>query len=206
MLSYRTTSQYEKGLEIVGKIGLFEGDISGEGTFNRVFDSPFIIGEVDIATSSYGLNSNYRIYAWMNQTDHVDLSDSTKDNLDNSGFGFSLDQQVSNDSTIFARYGYQDGDVSEFDHNVTFGGQMIGNAWRRGNDVLGFAYGLSKTSSKFRDASGVSSNEHYIETYYKYWTNGNLSISPDIQYVINPSGDDRKDDILIYSMRMQLDF
>ncbi|MEK7850528.1 MAG: carbohydrate porin, partial [Deltaproteobacteria bacterium] len=210
-LGYRFTSIYSTGMEVVGRVGLFEGDISGEGTFSRVFDRPFVIGELDIKTSYYGLGGNYRIYGWVNQNSHSTW-DGSDDDETNQGFGLSLDQRVSNDVTLFARYGIQDEDVSNFGQVVTVGGQIIGNGWRRGNDAIGIAYGLSKTSDKYEDVSlatdGYEANgdEHYIEAYYKYYANANLTISPDLQYVVNPGGDEEKDAILIYGARMQLTF
>jgi len=208
-IGYRFTSIYDKGLKVVGRIGMFEGD----GDFKDVLDRPFIIAELDTWMPFYGLNGNYRIYGWVNNNKHTDLLDSSKDNLSNQGFGISLDQQVSNDITLFARYGMQDGDVSKFDKAFTAGGQLIGNGWRRANDVIGIAYGASHVSSKYKKASlgldGYAANadyEQYLEAYYKYWANNNLSISPDIQYVINPGGDNAKDSIFIYGVRMQATF
>lgn len=207
--AYRFTSIYNKGLNVVGRVGMFEGD----GDFKDVVDRPFLIAELDIWRPYYGLNGNYRIYGWVNEKKHTDLLDSSKNNLSNQGLGISIDQQVSNDITLFARYGMQDKDVSKFDQVFTIGGQIIGNQWRRANDVIGIAYGASHVSSKYQVASlgldGYSANadyEHYIEAYYKYWANKNLSISPDIQYIVNPGGDKEKDDIFIYGARMQATF
>jgi len=206
---YRFTSIYDKGLKVVGRIGMFEGD----GDFKDVLDRPFLVAELDTWMSFYGLNGNYRIYGWLNNNKHTDLLDSSKDNLSNQGFGVSLDQQVSNDIILFARYGMQDEDVSKIDRVFTAGGQLIGNGWRRANDVIGIAYGASHVSGKYKEASlgldGYAANadyEQYLEAYYKYWANNNLSISPDIQYVINPGGYNAKDSVFIYGVRVQAAF
>lgn len=207
--AYRFTSVYEKGLKIVGRVGIFEGD----GNFKDVLDKPFLIAELDMWMPYYGLNGNYRIYGWVNKKDHTDLLDSSKDNLSNQGAGLSIDQQMSNEITLFSRYGIQDGDVSKFDRVFTVGGQIIGNSWKRANDVIGIAYGASHVTEKYKKASltldGYAANanyEHYLEAYYKYWANKNLSLSPDVQYVMNPGGDRAKDNIFIYGVRMQLVF
>jgi hypothetical protein len=211
-LGYRFTSIYTKGLEVVGRVGMFEGDIEGEGTHKRVFDRPFVIGELDIKRSYYGLEGNYRFYGWVNQNKHTAWDDPADDDESNQGFGLSIDQRVSNDVTLFARYGIQDEDVSNFDQVVTVGGQIRGNPWRRGNDAIGIAYGLSKTSDEYEDVSlatdgyKVKGDEHYIEAYYKYYANANLTISPDFQYIVNPGGDKEKDDVFIYGVRMQMNF
>ena len=208
-MAYRFTSIYDKGLKVVGRIGMFEGD----GDFKDVLDRPFLVAELDTWMPFYGLNGNYRIYGWLNNNKHTDLLDSSKDNLSNQGFGVSLDQQVSNDIILFARYGMQDEDVSKIDRVFTAGGQLIGNGWRRANDVIGIAYGASHVSGKYKEASlgldGYAANadyEQYLEAYYKYWANNNLSISPDIQYVINPGGYNAKDSVFIYGVRVQAAF
>ncbi|MBI5286595.1 MAG: carbohydrate porin [Deltaproteobacteria bacterium] len=208
-LAYRFTPIYKKGLKVVGRVGLFEGD----GDFKGVFDRPFLIAELDIWRSYYGLNGNYRFYGWVNKTRHTDLLDSTRDNLSNYGFGLSIDQQVTSDISLFARYGIQDEDVSRFDKVFTVGGQIVGNSWRRANDVLGIAYGASHVSDQFQEAPlglygyvADADFEHYIEAYYKYWANKNLSISPDVQFIMKPGGDEGKDNIFIYGVRMQMTF
>lgn len=175
-LGYRLTSIYQKGLEMVARVGVFEGDIEGEKTFKRVFDRPFVIGELDIKTSYYGLDGNYRFYGWTNQSKHA-AWDGSNDDMANKGFGLSLDQRVSDDVALFARYGVQDGAVSKFDQVATVGGRIIGNGWRRGNDAVGIAYGFTKTSGKYADVAlatdgyDAKGDEQYMEAYYKYWTN-----------------------------------
>ncbi len=208
-MGYRFTSIYNKGLNVAGRIGLFEGD----GDFKDVLDRPFLIAELDIWRPYYGLNGNYRLYGWTNQNRHTDLLDPSKDDLSNQGFGVSIDQQLSNDITLFARYGMQDEDVSKFDQVLTIGGQIIGNDWRRANDMIGVALGASHVSGKYQEASltldgyeAGADYENYIEAYYRYWANSNLSISPDVQYIINPGGDKEKDNIFVYAIRMQLAF
>ena len=207
--AYRFTSIYDKGLSVTGRVGLFEGD----GDFKDMLDSPFIIAEIDVWRPYYGLDGNYRIYAWTNQVSHTDLADPSKDNLSNKGFGISVDQKVSNDATLFARYGMQDKDVSYFDRVFTVGGQVVGNAWGRGNDVAGLAYGASHVSSEFKDNSlslegytADASYEHYLEAYYRFWANSNISVSPDVQVIVNPGGDSSKDTVFIYGARLAATF
>lgn len=210
-LGYRLTSIYQKGLEMVARVGVFEGDIEGEKTFKRVIDRPFVIGELDIKTSYYGLDGNYRFYGWTNQSTHTTWGDPSADKS-NQGFGLSLDQRVSDDVTLFARYGMQDGSVAKFDQVATAGARIIGNSWRRANDAVGLAYGFTKTSGKYADVAlatdgyEAKGDEQYMEAYYKYWANANLTITPDVQYIVAPGGDKEKDNLFIYSVRMQITF
>lgn len=207
--AYRFTSIYEKGLKVTGRVGLFEGD----GDFKDIMDRPFIIAELDIWRPYYGLDGNYRIYAWTNQRKHTDLSDPSRDGLSNQGFGLSIDQKVSNEAALFARYGMQDKKVSRFDQVVTIGVQVTGDDWGRGNDIVALAYGASHVSRDFKNASpslagytADASFEHYIEAYYRYRANKNVSISPDLQLIMDPGGDSGKDSIVIYGIRLAATF
>lgn len=208
-IGYRFTSIYDKGKSVTGRIGFFEGD----GDFTKMFDSPFLIAELDIWRPHYGLEGNYRFYAWVNKTGHADLLDPAKDGLSNKGAGFSIDQKVTDDVTLFTRYGIQDRKVSRFDQVFSVGAQLAGNAWKRGNDNIGVAYGASHVSKPYRQASlsldgyeASAAFEHYIEAYYKYFVNNNISFSPDVQYIVNPGGDKEKDSVFIYGLRGSLSF
>ncbi len=208
-VQYRFTSIYDKSLKVVGKAGVFEGN----GNFRNALDNPFVIGEIDVWRPYYGLNGNYRTYLWLNETRHTELRHPNRDSRPNWGLGMSLDQQVTSDVTVFGRYGFQDGDVSEFDHVITAGAQILGNRWKRASDVIGLAYGVSHVSNAFAETSlsleGYkvgSPFEHYAEAYYRYWIARQLSVSPDAQYVADPGGDGKKRGIFIYGARLQAQF
>ncbi|MDH4099160.1 MAG: carbohydrate porin [Nitrospirota bacterium] len=194
--------------------GFFEGNSDEDGTFQDVMDRPFVIGEGGITKKFGELEGNYRLYGWVNRGKHTEWKDTAKDNAENIGWGISVDQQVSTNVTLFARYGMQDEKVATFDHTFSIGGQTLGTRWNRPNDVLAAAYGFSSPSHDFKKVAEthpdygyrVRESEHYIEAYYRIQVNDQLAITPDIQYVMNPGGDDEKDDFLIYALRMVLTF
>lgn len=207
-LAWRFTSLYNKALTVEGQLGLFETG----GDFTDTFDGPFVIGEIDVARRYYGLMGNYRFYAWTNQADHQDFDDLENRGAKNWGGGLSLDQQISGDLTLFGRYGWQDPDVSTFDHVVSAGGQLVGNLWRRGGDILGLAVGYTHASecygrvSQELDGFTVSGGETYLEAYYSYFIENGLRVTPDIQYVLRPSGISKANDVFLYALRLQLNF
>lgn len=207
-VAYRFTSIYQKGLTIEGSLGYFDSD----GDFSGTFRKPFLITELDINRRYYGLDGNYRFYLWQNNRDHIEWRNPEGGGKQNQGFGFSMDQDLSNNLALFARYGYQDPEVSQFDQVITLGGRIIGNPWRRAKDYLGFAYGLSLVSKDYQkhspkiDGYRADKHEHYFEVYYKYNLFGNLSLTPDLQYVINPGGDDDKDGLWVFGLRLQVNF
>ncbi|MBI2058476.1 MAG: carbohydrate porin [Nitrospirae bacterium] len=207
--AYRFTSIFNKALSVEGQVGVFEGD----GDFARPFDHPFLIGELDVSRSYYGLKGNYRFYVWTNQTDHQDFADVARTGRSNWGFGTSLDQQVMSGLALFLRYGRQDPRVGRSDQVVTVGGRLVGNAWNRGGDLLGLAAGYAHTSGDYSDAApeldegNPKGGEMYAEAYYTYKIQavGGLNLSPDVQYVRDPGGDKAADDFYIFGLRLQLD-
>src|SRR3990172_7390450 len=207
-LAYRFTSIYQKGLTVEGSLGYFDSD----GDFSDTFREPFVIAELDINRRYYGLEGNYRLYAWQNNREHSVWKNPDGNGKHNKGFGFSIDQGISSNLALFARYGYQDPQVSQFDQVITLGSRVIGNRWHRAKDHLGFAYGLSRISKDYKkhsldvDGYKADKNEHYFELYYRYNLWGDVAITPDIQYVLNPGGDGDKDGLWILGLKLQVNF
>ncbi len=206
-LGYRFTSIYDQSLTVGGQLGVFE--VGGDPL--DAFGGPFVIGELDVTRRSYGLLSNYRMYAWTNLADHVDYTHASAER-GNWGVGASLDQQLSGDYTIFGRYGWQNPAVSRFDHVITAGGKIVGNRWGRGGDVLGVAAGYTHASKSYARASkpldgiNVSGGETYIEAYYSYFLDSGFRLSPDIQYIRRPGAMSEAKDPFVFALRAQFDF
>ena len=161
---------------------------AGEGArFGRSFSKPFVIGQLEYGRKAYGLDGTYRVYAWRNgQYEGFDGSTRSA-----SGWGLSVDQQVHEDVTLFARYGRSTSDTAAFDHAVTRGAELVGNSWGRGADSVGLAWGWLRASDEFRDAAPMLEDfgfdargaEQVAELYYRWHLNDALSLTPDLQYV-----------------------
>ncbi|WP_407278801.1 carbohydrate porin [Aromatoleum evansii] len=167
---------------------------AGEGArFGRSFDKPFVIGQLEYGRKNMGFDGNYRLYAWRNgQYEGFDGSRDTA-----SGWGASVDQRVHEDVTLFARYGQATSGKAAFDRAFTVGGELTGDAWGRGADSVGLAWGWLRSSSDFRrEAAGLTDDdgnflfgytpsgaEQVAELYYRWHLNDQLSLTPDLQYV-----------------------
>lgn len=167
---------------------------AGEGAgFGRSFSKPFVIGQLEYNRKSYGLDGNYRIYAWRNGQFEGYGGESGR----TTGWGLSVDQQVHPDVTLFARYGQSLSGKAAFDHALTVGTEITGNAWNRGADSLGFALGWLRASGDFRDDAPALEDfgyaprgaEQVAELYYRWYLNEQLSLTPDLQYVRRPAAD-----------------
>jgi high affinity Mn2+ porin len=122
------------------------------------------------------------------------------------GFGFSLAQQISPNTGIFFRAGWNDGRnetwvFTEIDKTISGGLNFNGKMWHRNKDEIGVAFianGLSDWHRRYLAAGGYGfiigdghlnySSEIITEVYYSFHINKlTLSISPDYQFIINPA-------------------
>lgn len=127
------------------------------------------------------------------------------------GWGFSFDQQLTQDVTAFARWGLQSDDVYEVKRAWSLGFQLIGALWGRETDSLGLAFGRAETSGAYRDilraeGFGTMPGESRLEAYYRCQLSEHLALSPDFQWVDGLKGSSRADRVTILGMRAQLDF
>jgi len=200
-------------------IGAFEGD----GDYARVFDSPFVMAEMDFKLTLYGMDGNYRVYYWNRQSrpnSNLEfLADTTNSDLTktvNQGFGISLDQYVTKHLGLWLRAGAQRETVSQM--KAFLGAGLSSTAWflRRAHDTMGLGYGLNFIGRDYKafkrsSAGGFDAgNEHYLEAYYDIFLGGRggvgLHMAPDLQYIINRGGDRSTTDAFVYGMRLQADF
>jgi carbohydrate-selective porin OprB len=148
---------------------------------------------------------NYRVYAWVNGSDHQELLNPAADSEANYGFGLSLDQELSDGLAAFARYGSQRESLSQIAQAWSVGLQASGAALGREGDTLGIAYGVAIIGDDWEAAeSGNWGNEEHLELYYNYQVNDSLAISPNLQWVQNPNGETDNDDVWVFGLRAQL--
>ncbi len=175
-----------------------------------IIENNFFIIEADVKPEFGGLHGNYRIYAWTNRGNHTELKDAAKDKEQGSGYGVSIDQQITDSLTLFGRIGYQDKKLYEFDIAWSGGLALSGSLWGRDDDVLGVAYGqalLSNDNKEVLTAAGTSpGNESHFEAYYSLSVNEHISVSPDIQVITNASGDDDFNTVIVGAVRGQITF
>lgn len=196
---------------------------AGEGaSFKDTFDQPFAIAQLEAGHQLVdGLAGNVRVYAWTNgnATPYANAANSGTERQ--SGWGLSIDQQVTEALTLFARYGHAtQGDV-RFDQAATAGMELSGAAWGREKDRLGFAGGWLSASKDFEahaltlDADGVdgpdfgyaaSGAERLAELYYAWQANDHLELTPDLQWIARPGADGAAEDIMIAGLRATMGF
>lgn len=207
-----------------------------DNNWENIFDRPFFSAQLNVKPSKiFGWDTekwdgNYRFYWWMNDLDHSKLSGAGEPPADdskmaNTGFGFSVDQKLTDVFGAFGRFGWQRPDVTIVSVNPntapceaswSAGMQMTGAYWNRPDDVVAFGVGQVFPSKAYKDAGNAGAAENHLELYYKYQAFKWLALTPDFQVIWNPRGVNHEfqgdvfwgdnDAIFVYGMRGQVDF
>ncbi|MBU3911916.1 MAG: carbohydrate porin [Candidatus Omnitrophica bacterium] len=191
--------------------------MDGDNDWEDVAEDGFYGTQLNIRPGIFGRNGNYRIIGWLSDREHTKWQDSTSAKEKAYGFGLSLDQELTDVLGIFMRYGWQDPDVYlngeafSLEQAWSAGIQLKGRLWNREDDMLGLALGQVTPSGEYKKAgSNLSAkDEGHFEAYYNYKVNEHLTLTPDLQVIWNPYGDDAvngKSNIAIIGMRGQVDF
>jgi len=206
------------GLEPIDSLDAELVLMDGDSDWEDAFDNIFFSGQLNFKPKLLGRPGNYRILGWINDNDHTKWSDSSQTKENACGVGISFDQRFSDNIGAFVRYGWQDpqqrlnglDDDFSLEHAWSTGLQLSGNLWNRGDDILAFAVGQAIPSQNYKDANTLNAkNEGHFETYYNYKVNDYLALTPDLQVIWNPYGDDATvgdDTIVVGGLRGQVDF
>ena len=169
------------------------------GGWDDVFDSFFTIVELGMKPEIAGRQGNYRVYGWHNGSDHLNLSSYSADFEANYGFGLSVDQEIADGVTLFARYGRGRGGVSPIEQAWSAGLGISGKFLGREDDTIGLAYGQAIMGKDWKIqiptipgsdfVLDVGGNEHRMEIYYNIKANNLLNVSPHFKWTKNPIGD-----------------
>ncbi len=208
-------NEQQKGSEWSLSLGAFG---SGPGAnFTGSMAGPFVIAQAETAARFNYLPGHYRAYLWRNGRgagyDNVERT--------HTGIGFSADQKVADDVTLFARYGHQLKGQVRFDRALTLGGELSGSSWTRAADGFGVAFGALRTSADFRkdsltldaDADGVpdfgyqaAGVEKQMEIYYRFKLNGKVELTPDFQWIRQPGGNASAPMVKVLGLRAKVGF
>jgi carbohydrate-selective porin OprB len=205
-----------------------------DNDWDNVFDRPFISAQLNFKPSKiFGLDpeqwdGNYRFYWWLNARDHSKLvaqGESPADNVknNNTGFGLSVDQMITDVFGLLARFGWQNPALAlastsspnsaPCEASWSGGMRMTGKYWSRPDDVAAFAVAqvFPKELIKNMDNGDGGAAEGHFEIYYKCQIFKWLAITPDLQWIWNPRGINHaymgdSNTIFVYGVRGQVDF
>jgi hypothetical protein len=213
IVKYENSGQ--KGGEWALSLGAFA---SGPGAnFTGSLAGPLVIAQAETAAHINHLPGSYRAYLWSQGRG------SNYDQIErrHSGIGFSADQKVTDNLTLFGRYGHQLKGKVRFDRALTVGAELAGNPWSRAADSIGLAFGALRTSADFRndsltiDADGdtvpdfgyqASGSEKLVELYYRYKLNSKVELTPDFQWIRQPGGNGSAPTVKVFGLRAKIGF
>ncbi len=136
------------------------------------------------------------------------------------GFGYNMEQELSNDWRAFGRLGWNDGRnesfaYTEIDRTVAFGSDYSGRAWHRPQDKVGTAFvvnGLSGDHRRYLALGGLGfllgdgaltyGTERILETYYTANVWRGISLAFDYQHVTNPGYNQARGPVDVFSIRV----
>lgn len=211
-------ASYDIGWGLTAQAALVSQDDSGEKLFNALFG----IAELDYKTSLFfNKEGNYRMYAYVKDVDDIDTTAQhtglTGKSSNALGAGISMDQKLTDKFTVFSRLGWNeaklaittstlDGVFPAVSSSISFGGQYEGLLPNRPDDTLGGAWALTNPSDPFGTFPERPDNEYFMEFYYNYHVKDNFHLSPLIQFVKHPNGDDDENWITIFGGKAALQF
>lgn len=108
---------------------------------------------------------------------------------------------------VFAKYGFAHGDINFVEHFWSVGGQYQGLIPGRDKDVLGFGVAQSVVSGDYRrEIDGVMDRETVYELYYRIKLTPWLSLTPDFQFINQPSASQDSRDAFVAGLRLRVNF
>lgn len=137
--------------------------------------------------------SRYRVSIW-----HMDERERT-DQPSDQGFSLIWDQTIGERITLFARYGYADGDALDVHQSAQAGGAITG-LFGSAADLTGLAVGWSNpTQNDLRD-------EKVVEAFHRLQLTGRVQLTLDMQLILDPSHRPETDALGVFSARLRVSF
>ncbi len=195
--------------------------------WDNLFTHAFGAAQINIRPTIKGHRGNYRFYAWVDGRNHVKNRDLTRventyknsyANNDQTGFGVSFDQELTDTLIAFFRYSYTNDDLASwngddgrwemipFNQVWSTGLQISGAWWKRKDDAVGLAYGQTLLTDDYKEANDHTANEQYVEAYYRFQLHKRFALTGDFQWIKNAGGNADASDIYILGLRSQIDF
>lgn len=187
-----------------------------DGDLDNLFAEPFIAAQLNfMPAKAFGYdeqmwNGNYRAYFWYNGGPRARVQDPDVAEKGNTGFGFSVDQKITDVYGVFGRFGWSFPEKNDPGYDWSAGGRMTGRYWNREEDVVAAAVGQVIPGGNCRGGDRSDKAETHLEAYYAFKVNDHLTISPDMQIIWQPegrctlSGKD-PETVFIYGIRGQVD-
>lgn len=136
------------------------------------------------------------------------------------GFGYNMEQELSNDWRAYGRLGWNDGRnesfaYTEVDRTLAIGSDYRGRLWHRSADKVGAAFVVNGISGDHRqylalgglgfllgDGTLTYGTERILETYYTAHLWRGISLAFDYQHIANAGYNQARGPVNIFSIRV----
>ncbi len=141
------------------------------------------------------------------------------------GLALNLEQELADGLGVFARASANDGskeafEFTEINRSLSAGASLAGSRWKRAQDTVGLAVaidGLSGAARRYFAAGGLGiligdgrlpdyGLEKIVETYYAARLTQALTVSADIQYLVNPAYSRDRGPVSVFGLRLHAEF
>jgi len=202
----------------------------------RIFRRGQYVVELETRYSLFSQPGKLRTIGWLNNAYAGSYREALTDaalNLDIAqtrtgrtkyGYVINVEQAVSDDVGLFARWSWNDGkseimSFTDIDASLSFGASIKGTRWSRPDDVVGIGGAINALSRDHRDfiaAGGMGvligdgalnyRNEQILEAYYLFALNKQLSLTADYQLIVNPAYNADRGPVSVFSGRLRGEF
>jgi porin len=160
--------------------------VSTYSPFHTIDDGDFFYAAEVGYNNTAALSGTYRLMAWHNQT---------PDN-DGSGLAISVDQHIADNLVAFARWGFGDDKVTDFEQFIS-AGLGIEAPFGRADDL--FAVGMAWADP----SDDTLDKETIVEAFYRYQLNDLMQLTPAVQAVLDPAESTQSGTVYVFSLRLQ---
>lgn len=178
---------------------------SPKGTQFRMGGSDGTLAIAELALTGSG---KLALGAWSYNRTFDHISDPIQ--VNNSGYYFLIDKNISDNTSAFLRYGVASNGPNEVGTCVTGGLVTTGLIPLRPNDRFGFGFASVTPSEVYKTSSEALGNQVSTETTfelsYRIEVYPGIALQPDFQYVTRPSMDETARGVHVGSFRIELNF
>lgn len=127
-----------------------------------------------------------------------------KQDADSTGWSFSFSQYFGNMFNIFGRLNGSSGNVVPIRKSIVAGFGFKDPFSRNPNDYLGMSMGFNSMSKEALGQTNIHKYENVFEAQYVIGLGKYITITPDIQFFLNPALDTQQNTAVVYSLRFGL--
>lgn len=118
-----------------------------------------------------------------------------------NGWSLNMSQNIGQKLSLFARINGVSGHISDIERSWVIGGVYNNPLDRNPLDQIGLAFAYNEIDEKAVGQTLNHNNEKIIETYWAWGISKWMTITPDIQFYIDPAENPKSDYATVFSLR-----